>query len=320
MKKNNTDTVLTPAFRRICVGGSLLYMSAYMSLPVLFLLLKPDAWKLCGAFVVGMLMSGPFNAYLGDTYRRKHVFMAGLLGMLIAIGGYLYAENPLHYVISAWLHGACLGMASAAGVTVSIDITVSGKRTRGNELYALMNRIGLYLGVIIGFIIYGEYGWTSLICVDIAFGLIGLLAVMFVYVPFRAPMGVGLINLDRFLLLRALLPAFNVLMLAVACGIVLCCWENPLPIHVCILLVVLSLFVVVPLVKMFVKLSHHCQRGTGNTTFHLAADIGLCVGMAWAVSMENALDKVYVLGGCSLFALLYMALISCPYFKRKRVR
>ena len=320
MKKNNIDIVLTPTFRQICMGGSFLYMSAYMSLPVLFLLLKQDAWKLCGAFVIGMLMSGPFNAYLGDTYRRKHVFIAGLLGMLVAIGGYLYAENLLHYVILAWLHGACLGMASAAGVTVSIDITVSGKRTRGNELYALMNRIGVLVGIMIGFAIYLKYGWTSLICVDIAFGLIGLLEVFFVYVPFRAPMGVRLINLDRFLLLRALLPAFNVLILAVACGMVLYCWENPLPRYVCILLAVLSLFFVKPFVKMFVKLSHHCQRGTGNTTFHLAADVGLCVGMAWAVSMENALDKAYTLGGCLLFALLCMSLVSYPYFKRKRVR
>ena len=318
MKKNSTDhTVLTPTFRRVCMGGCLLYIAAYLPLPVLFPLLGPNVWSVCLALIGGMFLSGPFNAYLGDTYRRKHVFMVALSGMLIAIGGYAYAESVIHYTILAIIHGACLGLTSAAGVTVSIDITTSGKRTRGNEIYALANRIGMYTGIAIGLWMISE-GY-SLFYLSMALGLIAILEMTFVYVPFRAPIGVDAINLDRFILPRALVPALNVVLIALTCALALS-WAKDTSVWVYVLFSVIPLFFIKPLIRMFVKLSHHCQRGTGNTTFNLAADAGWMTGLALATHLVKGNDLIYAICLSGLSALLIMVTVSWPYYKKKRVR
>ena len=322
MKKNSIDqqTVLTPAFRRTSIGGCCLYMAAYLSLAALLPAAGPAAWKVCLAFVAGMFVAGPFNAYLGDAYRRKHVFVVALLGMMAAVAAYIYVADVALWPVWAAVQGVCFGLASAAGVTVSIDITASGNRTRGNEVYALLNRIGMFVGLVFGYWSFRHDGLDGVLYLSLAFGLLGVLEVASVYLPFRAPIGMGVVNLDRFLLPRALVPALNVLLLAGACGMTVVYLEALLPWYVCALLGVLWLLFVAPLVKMFVKLSHHCQRGTGNTTFNLAADAGLVIGMTVALHATSGTQTGYWLLGLWLFALLLAGLATYPYYKRKRVR
>ena len=322
MKKNSTDlqTVLTPAFRRTVIGGCCLYLAAYLSLAALLSAAGQEAWKVCGAFVAGMLVAGPFNAYLGDTYRRKHVFIGALLGMMLAIAAYIYMETLALWPVWAAVQGVCFGLASAAGVTVSIDITTSGNRTRGNELYALLNRSGMFVGLVFGYWSFRHDGLDAVLYLSLAFGLLGVLEVASVYLPFRAPIGMGVVNLDRFLLPRALVPALNVLLLAGACGMTVVYVEGVLPWYVCVVPGVLALLFVAPLVKMFVKLSHHCQRGTGNTTFNLAADTGMVAGMAAVACMDTGTEMSYWVLGVWLCALLLAGLVTYPYYKRKRVR
>ena len=90
-----------------------------------------------------------------------------------------------------------------------------------------------------------------------------------VYVPFRAPEGVGLLNLDRFFLPKAWLPAINVCALAIGIGMT----TSLLPPYtwICTVALLALAIGVVPLTRMFVKLSHHCQRGTANTTMQVVA-------------------------------------------------
>ena len=70
-------------------------------------------------------------------------------------------------------------------------------------------------------------------------------------------------------------------------------------------------------IVMFVKLSHHCQRGTANTTLQLSMMMGLLIGMMIGECVENSLIIIVVILAVSLLALW---LITWPYFKRNRVR
>ena len=132
--------------------------------------------------------------------------------------------------------------------------------------------------------------------------------------------------LDRFLLGRAWLPALNVGILAFAFGIIgvfltslsaSVSWMWMLP------------MLVLPLltpwwVKMFVKLSHHCQRATGNMTFNLLMDAGLIAGI-WAMCTLSSRDEVLIgedtlaMGALALAVLLFVV-ATRPYYKKKRVR
>ena len=77
-------------------------------------------------------------------------------------------------------------------------------------------------------------------------------------------------------------------------------------------------------VKMFVKLSHHCQRATGNMTFNLLMDAGLITG-TWVMCILNSYDEVLIdedtlaMGALALAILLFVV-ATRPYYKKKRVR
>ena len=51
-------------------------------------------------------------------------------------------------------------------------------------------------------------------------------------------------------------------------------------------------FILPEFLVMFVKLSHHCQRGTANTTHLLATEIGISLGIVTACYMELDTDKM----------------------------
>ena len=53
-------------------------------------------------------------------------------------------------------------------------------------------------------------------------------------------------------------------------------------------------FILPEFLVMFVKLSHHCQRGTANTTHLLATEIGISLGIATACYMELIQIRCYI--------------------------
>lgn len=322
MKKSSIDvSVLTPVFRRMCMGGFFLYLAAFMPLPVLFVRLGESAWMAALAFVGGMLVAGPFNAYLGDTYRRKHVFIVALAAMLAVEWGFTHVQHTAFLTALTGVMGICFALATAAGVTVSIDVTLSGNRTRANMIYACLNRTGMFLGMALGLMWFAKYDWNTLVYASISMGMIGILEVVFVYLPFRAPMGVGVVNLDRFFLPRAWLPAINVGILALACGMGIVVVTDLVPGYAFAAIMVVALAFVPSMIKMFVKLSHHCQRGTGNTTFNLASDAGVVLGMALAVCLApNETVASYMAVALLALGLLLLGAGTYPYYRKRRVR
>jgi hypothetical protein len=79
-------------------------------------------------------------------------------------------------------------------------------------------------------------------------------------------------------------------------------------------------FLTLPFTRMFVKLSHHCQRGTGNTTCHLVMETGLLAGLATACRLADAFLLYHAAGVAAILALFFFVLLTYPYYKRKRVR
>ena len=325
MKKSNTDSLLTRGLFLMCMVNFLLYASVYMVMGVLPLVKTEVVVRTVPFFLLGGLLAGPFHAYLADTFRRKHVLLWALAGIALTMVGVTYVRE-VWYVWVALIQGVCLALAIGASTTISIDITLSGHRTSGNMLFAFWGRMGMVTGMVAGVWMLFHYSLASLtylaaVCLGLAFVLAAL-----VYVSFRAPIGVTLCSIDRFLLPRAWLPAFNVFVWGYASGmggVFLMdiadaggfMWMLPL-----FLLPLLTPIVV----KMFVKLSHHCQRATGNMTFNLALDFGFLAGV-WTVCYLDSMEDVPVNGDNLMVSVLVLTVLAYvfatrPYYKRKRVR
>ena len=78
-------------------------------------------------------------------------------------------------------------------------------------------------------------------------------------------------------------------------------------------------FAVPDLLMMFVKLSHHCQRGTANTTYLLFITTGICLGITVGNVIETG-ELPYIGKLISISAFLFFLFVTYPYYKRMKVR
>lgn len=86
----------------------------------------------------------------------------------------------------------------------------------------------------------------------------------------------------------------------------------------------LSLGLIAPeFLTLFVKLSEHCQRGTANTMYLIAWELGIALGIATACSTRTdaSQEVVYQVALFSaIVALIFFVLVTYPYFKTKKRR
>ena len=323
MKKNNIDSLLTMNFGRVCMANFLLYASIYLIIPLLPQLVHEqlqlplvDASLTCVAFALGMLAVVPFNAYLGDTYKRKLVLIYGVLLFMAAVLGLRFAIVFWHFLGLALLQGIGFGLAEAAGITLGIDITPSSRRSGSNKIFASAARWGMLVGVVSGLRFWPDYDFFSLAYMALAGGAAVLFYSSRIDVKFRAPIGLPVFNIDRFLLLRGWFPALNVWLLATVVGMLIATAAEWGILMVGVVLLMLAILVI-PLTTLFVKLSHHCQRGTANSTCQLAVEVGILTGLYAAHQVERVGDAIIFL---AIIGILCFTLLTLPYYHQMRVR
>ena len=319
--KESTHKLMTLDFWRICISNFLLYAAVWTLLPVL-----PAQCYLMGMntqemailfllFVAGMIGVGPLHAFLGDVFKRKYLLLLFTLVAALCFSGWLMATEVWQVMLLMLIAGASFGIATTAGITIGVDITQSNRRGVGNRIYAFSGALGLLIGICCSSSVYLNLGFNNLVIISLLLFFLSFIMVTSIYVAFRAPVGVGLFNIDRFFLPLAWVPAINVCLLSFGIGMLL----NLLPPYSWIgLLMVVGLTALsVPLTRLFVKLSHHCQRGTANTTLQLATQTGLVLGLIEGERIANNL----LFGGITiLLSVLMFVTVSWPYFKQKRVR
>ena len=319
--KESTHKLMTLDFWRICISNFLLYAAVWTLLPVL-----PAQCYLMGMntqemailfllFVAGMIGVGPLHAFLGDVFKRKYLLLLFTLVAALCFSGWLMATEVWQVMLLMLIAGASFGIATTAGITIGVDITQSNRRGVGNRIYAFSGALGLLIGICCSSSVYLNLGFNNLVIISLLLFLLSFIMVTSIYVAFRAPVGVGLFNIDRFFLPLAWVPAINVCLLSFGIGMLL----NLLPPYSWIgLLMVVGLTALsVPLTRLFVKLSHHCQRGTANTTLQLATQTGLVLGLIEGERIANNL----LFGGITIMlSVLMFVTVSWPYFKQKRVR
>ncbi|KAA6307791.1 hypothetical protein EZS27_040537, partial [termite gut metagenome] len=213
MEINQTGSLWTSSFKRLCFSNFLIFLSWYMLLPVLpevmieRLELYPFSGRvLCLLLTGAMLVLGPFFSYWIDVYKRKYMYMLALIVMT----GILFCYTIINNEAELWMLCAAQGMAFGVGTmgifTLSIDLTVSTQRSAGNMIFSWLARLGMLIGVALGTALYLQYDFETVIHVSVVAEAIALFAVLITRVPFRAPIGARVCSFDRFLLLRAWLP------------------------------------------------------------------------------------------------------------------
>ncbi|EJX10564.1 sugar transporter [gut metagenome] len=377
----------TNHFMRICIANLLLFSSLYVLFPVLPVEMASRLGVSVAQtgvvflfFTLGMFLMGPFYAYLVDVYKRKHVCLYAMAAMVAATSGYAFVNNLNELLLLCMVQGMAFGVATTADITLAIDVTNTTLRSAGNVGLSWMARLGMMLGLMSGACFHSIYTFENLLSFSILLGVVAMLAVMGVYVPFRAPIVTKFYSFDRFLLLRGWVPAFNIMLVmfvpglfiplahpfleqslvggsavflplfgGVGAGYLLSLFASRLffmkgkmtrkimiglgleilavsligmtfSLLAPSLLLGLGLGLVLPeFLRMFVKLSLHCQRGTANTTHLLFSELGIALGIAAACVLTRE-EMLHVGELVAAAALLFFAFVTYPYVKRNRVR
>lgn len=307
-------------FWLICIVNFLMHLATFTLLPIVPVIAKhmsgqPVApWTLYAAFAVGLLLAGPFHAYLGDTFKRKWVLISGCIGMLACIGGIYLAAETLQLIIAMLLFGSCFAIAVTGGLTVAIDITASHRRTTGNAFFALAGGVALTTGTVISQTL--SCTPAELLCMAAVSVSIAIILPVRIYVGFRAPIGVRLLSLDRFFLLEGYVPTINLMLFAFGCGMLVQSIGNT---FLAILPQLLLLAIAVPFLHAFINISEHCHRGTANSTCWLSIQLGLLLGMAIALPLSCNDRMLWALVAWGSGGVMAVALLR-PYIRKKRVR
>ena len=222
------NVLWTSHFVRVSVANMLLFVSLYMLYPVLPVVMASrlsvpitHTGLLYLVSMLGMLFIGPFYNYLIDECKRKNIFSWAFVAMIATIAGYALVSSLTELLLLCFFQGVAFGLSTTSGITLAIDVTHASERNSGNVIFSGATRLGMILGIALGVSLFGLYGFDLLLYISIGIGALGVLMLSGVYVPFRAPLVTKICSYDRFLLPRALLPAFNLALIAFVPGMLL---------------------------------------------------------------------------------------------------
>lgn len=205
---------------RVMFANFSLFFAFYLLTPLLpmYLVERFDATK----DVVGLVLSGytltallarPFSGFLVDTFPRKRVLMACFALFFIFFGGYLGAGSLLLFTIVRTLHGAPFGALTVANSTMAIDVLPSSRRNEGIGYYGLSNNLAMATAPMTAIYLYRlTNNFELLFWLALVIAGAGMAVDAGIRLPVQRkqiPKRTGLLQLDRFFLLRGWLLAVN---------------------------------------------------------------------------------------------------------------
>lgn len=215
-------------FRKICLGNLLMFISQYMLIPMLPVVMSEvlnlsiaTTGAMFLVMVLGMILIGPFYSYLMDAYSRRTLCISAFTIVFISTIGYTFVIKPGELLMLCLVQGLAFGIANSSIITLGIDVNVSDNRSKGNIILGWFTRLGMILGVGLGSTVYLNFNFETLVTTSVVIGCAGLLFIILMRIPFRAPIGMPLCSLDRFFLPHTSIFALNMILIAFVPGVLL---------------------------------------------------------------------------------------------------
>ena len=278
-------------------------------------------------FLLGMIVSGPFYNYLFDHFTRKRVGQISVLLTVLASFAYMYLDQ-INWVYGVlFIHGAAFGTVLNLEFSLHIDVSNPKLRRRANRVLVM----GLFVAQAVGYafriVLYdfcADLLWIYY--TSIVLGILSLLTLTAVKVPFRAPLVRVACSLDRFFLPRAFGLSVNVLLFALGTSLAissnyLVLGISWLSILIGVFLFIIVLFAIPDLLRMYIGLTAHCQRCTINNTLMLTWIGGFILGIVLASyfsTLSLGCLNIVALGVILIAVLMYFTLTRWLYRKLKK--
>lgn len=338
MKKGQTS-VWTGSFIQVLASNFFLFAALFFVMPTLPEWISRhtsldciESNLLLLGIPLGMILIGPFNAFLFEKFRRKSVGMLAILVMSVIPIGYMYATEIWQYACLITLQGMAFSSALNLDIVMHVDITCSEYRKEANVFLIKTAMLAQAVGYLIGHLVHDKAveieSTATFFNTAAALGFIPLLFILSVKVPFRAPIEIKPCTLDKFWLPSAFVLTANLMLFAFSAGMlimnrqILTAEVDVIIVTKIVAILGLVLVGVPKLIQMYMGLATHCQRCTANSTLFLAWILSLIGGgitAAYLASLDMTVHtRTIAFGGLIISVILFLTVIKKYYKKHQR--
>lgn len=299
----------------LSLGNFLLYTSLYMYLPVLPLWIAGnfncsyiESALIVSSFALAMFLPGPFNNYLIDAFKRKYIaFWACIILGIVTLFYNQVTELWMVLAIRV-IQGILFSIITTTiSSTLVIDVTPPKKRTDANISFSRLGKIGIIAGIVSGIYLYNYYSLSVILYLCLGISFLAAFLILFIRVPFRAPLKPSFCSLDRFLLPRALPAALNMLPIPIIIGMNISSIGN----EIFYLSIIIGAFIA------FILLKHMLRSVSSKAEVEFSTAIlisGLILLIFSVNNISLAISAVLIGIGVSISSSrFYIIMISLPF-------
>ena len=204
---------------KVWTGNFLMYFSFMLLTPLLPLYLsdtygadKETIGLILSGYALAALLIRPFSGFFVDSFPRKMMLLIFYFLTAACFGGYLVAGSLTAFAAFRMVHGAPFGATGVSLSTVAIDVLPSSRRAEGIGYYGLSNNIATVISPGLAMFLYAHYqSYEMLFWLSFAISLLGVMVVSTIRVKERLlEVNKQALSLDRFLMLKGLVPMLTV--------------------------------------------------------------------------------------------------------------
>jgi EmrB/QacA subfamily drug resistance transporter len=143
-------------------------------------------WVISG-YALSLAALIPLSGSLGDRFGRKRFFAAGLIVFALGSVACALSASALELIASRVLQGVGGAIMSALALSI-LTVTYSGKARAGAiGIWATVAGLGFGLGPVVGGLLLGMFGWSSVFWVNVPFAVAGIVLTVTVVPESRNP-------------------------------------------------------------------------------------------------------------------------------------
>ncbi|MFC7365866.1 MULTISPECIES: MFS transporter [Bhargavaea] len=142
-----------------------------------------EAGLITGLFIVGALAGRLFTGRSIESLGRKRTLFIGLILFALTTALYFIQLGIPFLMLTRFLHGAAMGMASTATGTIVAQIIPQARKGEGIGYYSMSATLATAIGPFIGLYMSSLTGMTAIFGLCLAVSFIGLAVALFLRVP-----------------------------------------------------------------------------------------------------------------------------------------
>nr|WP_281288171.1 MFS transporter [Kurthia sibirica] len=196
MMKQGKEKLWTKQFINMAIINFLIIVIFYLLMVTIATFAVKDyhatvsqAGLVTGIYIIGTLLGRLFTGRVIDQIGRKKVLLFGLLFFVLTTSFYFLHLGITVLLISRFVHGIGVGIASTATGTIIANLLPASRRGEGIGYYSMSATLGTAIGPFIGIMMAQHTSYNTIFSLCMFIAVICLLLAIFTKIPMLPAMG-----------------------------------------------------------------------------------------------------------------------------------